>query len=185
MKVVLSVSAHEVIERGTVRFKGNMTEQDWYALAMYMYGPSLPHGDTLKAFDTPKGPVRIERTGTDKAIWLYGDKRIDTLDQFDRLLRPLPMKSATYCGDFYMAVRGRNHFQYLIRPFGTKDLLWFDDKENLTDYYADRSIKPAYQIMDKRSPSTSIMRSWSNDMGDVFVVDHNTNEVTLLTELSA
>ncbi len=182
MKVVLSVSAHEVIARGSVRFSERMTDKDWYALATYMFGPTLPAGDTIKAFDTPKGPVRIERTGHDKAVWLYGDKRINTLDQFDSLLRPLPMRSQTYCGDFYMSFRGRNHFQFLIRPFKTKDLLWFDGRDELQEYYDDRGIKPAFPQMEKRMPSPSIMRSWSSDESseEIFVVDHDTNEVTVL-----
>lgn len=168
MRVIISLSAHEQIEQGTVVFKGRMDERDWYQLASLMFGPSLPSKEQIKAFDTPFGPVNIIRTGPNSAVWMHGDKRIDTLEVFDKITRPLPMRTPTHCGDFFMAVRARNHFQYLIRPFKKNELVWFDGPEQMDEYYNDRKIKPAYSRMNERKPSPSIMRSWSADEGEVF-----------------
>lgn len=160
--LVISLGSHEIVDKGCARFYGELNEQDWYKLATLLFGAALPNQENLKAFDTPFGPVNVVRTGSDRAIWLRGDKTISTLEVFDRMLRPLPMRTPVHCGDFYMAIKARGHFQYILRPFRKNEVIWFDDYKAMDAYYADRKILPAYSHMNARSPSPGIVKSWSS-----------------------
>ena len=166
MRYIISVSAHQNIEQGTKKFTDPMNERDFYELAATLFGAALPDREQIRAFDTVRGPVTITRTGSNSAVWMYGDKKLTGIEDLIKMFRPLPTRTPVRCGDTFMSIRGRGHFQYLIAPFKSKELMWFDKPEQVEAYYAERKIKPAFRMMDERKAGVGIVKSWSSNQED-------------------
>ena len=163
MEIFVSLSKITLGSEGMAQIDSPCTTPDLKKLASLIFGLARFDQDTFGTITTRKGTLSAVRQGDEGAVWLLGDKRLMDAQDFQYVMKPMPMIGMNGVGDHYMTlnVPGRDT-QFLICPKGAKSILWFGSAKHLTDHYAERDAVPSVKMMlTGNRGNASVIRSWS------------------------
>ncbi|ARW58848.1 hypothetical protein HOS33_gp208 [Erwinia phage vB_EamM_Y3] len=164
MEIFVSLSKIILESEGKAIIHSPCTTPDLKKLASLIFGLSRFDQETFGTISTRRGQLSAIRSGEEGAIWLLGDKTLKTADDFQYVMKPMPMLSVNGVGDYYMTLNVGNGkpVQFLVCSKGASSLMWFKDEKALANHYAEVEASPAVKTMlTGNRGNASVIRSWS------------------------